>query len=124
MIGDGSALKEKETPIARQHENIQTNGLLECNLDEVLVDLWDFDSWDAPTPETNVANSQISNSTKEDLRDVSTTGFANPNLNLIFVFMRTHYMSIMYEEFCAALLIRLRGQKGGGEGRTTSENSK
>ena len=126
MVGDGHIRKSKVHQEACQNDGIQTNGLMNCNLDGDPVDLggnslWNFDSWDAPAPGTTVVNSQIANSTREDLREITTAEFANPNLNLIFVFMRTHYMSIMYEEFCTALLIRLRGQKG--KERIRSESS-
>lgn len=116
-------IQETEAPIDGQNDNVETNGLLESDLGKRFVD-FNFDNWDVSTSETNAVDSQIAYSTKKDPIEIPTEKFGDPNLKLIYVLLRSHYMSVMYEEFCSALLTRLQEQKGGGEGQTTSENSK
>jgi hypothetical protein len=106
MVGDGHILKPKVHQEACQNDVIQTNGLMNCNLDGGLVDLggnslWNFDSWDALG--TTVVDSQIAYSTRDDLREIPTAEFANPNLNLIFVALPGFVCDFLCRELCREL---------------------
>ena len=99
--------QETKAPIDGQNGNAETNGSLESDLDKVVVD-FNFDNWDTSTSTTHVVDSQISCGTKKDPIEMPTENFGDPNLKLVYVLLRSHCMSIMYEEFCAALLLRLQ----------------